>query len=151
MRRSFLAACFLGLSSVAVMAQAAAPAQPPSQGYSRDEVRDIRRKAARDCRNELDAKSMTGPDRRRAMRACVTEKLPPEVRQRAGGMRETRQLCRDEVRAKGLRGPDRRDAMDACLRQKRPDLAKRLDCQRDARNRGLSGTERRDFIRGCER
>jgi psiF repeat len=118
-------------------------------GYSRDEVRDIRRKAARECRNELDAKTMTGPDRRRAMRACVAEKLPSDVKQRAGGMRETRQVCRDEVRAKGLRGPERRDAIDACLRQKRPDLAKRLDCQKEARTKGLSGTKRRDFMRGC--
>lgn len=80
-------AAFAGLSGAA-LAQQAAPA--PQANSARAQ-----------CRAQIDIRSLTGPERKAAMRDC---------------MKPQRDACREKAVAQGLpKGPDRKAFMHQCL------------------------------------
>jgi len=84
--RSCLAAATLAGLSGASLAQEAAP--PPASARAQ-------------CRAQVDSRSLTGPERKAAMRDC---------------MKPQRDACREQAIAKALpKGPDRKAFMHQCL------------------------------------
>ena len=84
---------------------------PGVQLYARDGVtRDGKPTAATAravCKQEADARGLSGSERTAALVACFNGKRP-DLAQRSE--------CRKEARAKGLDGADLRKAVDACAR-----------------------------------
>lgn len=82
---SLALAMLFGLSGAA-LAQAPAPAATSARAQ---------------CRAQIDSRSLTGPERKAAMRDCMTPQ---------------RDACRSQAIAKGMaKGPDRKAFMHQCL------------------------------------
>lgn len=87
--RSCLAAALAGLSGAAIAQQAASPTAPQANS------------ARAQCRAQIDSRSLTGPERKAAMRDC---------------MKPQRDACRSQAVAKALpKGPERKAFMHQCL------------------------------------
>ncbi len=89
---SLVLAAMLGAAPAAFAQTAPGPAAPaPALGAS----------ARAQCRAQIDSRSLTGPERKAAMRDC---------------MRPQHDACRERAVAKGLaKGPDRKAFMHQCL------------------------------------
>ncbi|MFC6789178.1 PsiF family protein [Methylobacterium komagatae] len=90
--RSFLALALLaGLSGAALAQETPAPVPQAGQATS----------ARAQCKAQIDSRSLTGPERKAAMRDC---------------MKPQRDACRSQAVAKALpKGPDRKAFMHQCL------------------------------------
>ena len=88
-RSCLAAATFAGLSGLALAQEATPPAAPSANS------------ARAQCRAQVDSRSLTGPERKAAMRDC---------------MRPQRDACRSQAVAKALpKGPERKAFMHQCL------------------------------------
>ena len=98
LRPSLAVAALLAAGSAA-WAQSAAPSAATSPEASAAASSVVSARAQ--CRAQIDGRSLTGPERRAAMRDC---------------MRPQHDACRQEAVAKGLaKGPDRKTFMHQCL------------------------------------
>ncbi len=90
---SLVLATWLGAASAAFAQTAPAPAATPSTAPGTS--------ARALCRAQIDSRSLTGPERKAAMRDC---------------MRPQRDACREQAITRGLaKGPDRKSFMHQCL------------------------------------
>ena len=86
-------AAMLG-AAPAAFAQTAPETPPPARPA-------LGASARAQCRAQIDSRSLTGPERKAAMRDC---------------MRPQRDACREQAAARGLaKGPDRKAFMHQCL------------------------------------
>ncbi len=94
-----LAVAVLLVAGPAAWAQSAAPSTPAPMDSPAAASSVVSARAQ--CRAQIDGRSLTGPERRAAMRDC---------------MRPQHDACRQEAVAKGLaKGPDRKAFMHQCL------------------------------------
>ncbi len=142
------------LSTAAFAQQPVAPAPTPGQAAQQDAMRADRRA----CADEIRAKNLQRPERREAMRTCMTARNPDYKARaelgaaRQGEIRQVRDACRTETDAQRLTGPERREAMRTCIIAKKPEMAKPMACMEEARAKGFKErSERRSFMRTCMR
>ncbi|WP_449410446.1 PsiF family protein [Methylobacterium komagatae] len=91
LRSSLALALLAGLSGAALAQETSAPTPQADQATS----------ARAQCKAQIDSRSLTGPERKAAMRDC---------------MKPQRDACREQAVAKALpKGPDRKAFMHQCL------------------------------------
>ncbi|MBE7198000.1 MAG: hypothetical protein INR70_09365 [Parafilimonas terrae] len=99
LRASVVLAALLGTAPA--FAQATPVPAPPSQASPAPTLPPSVVSARAQCRAQIDSRSLTGPERRAAMRDCL---------------RPQHDACRQEAVAKGLpKGPDRKAFMHHCM------------------------------------
>ena len=93
LRSSLALAMLAGLSGAAWAQETSAPTPAPQA--------DQATSARAQCKAQIDSRSLTGPERKAAMRDC---------------MKPQRDACREQAVAKALpKGPDRKAFMHQCL------------------------------------
>jgi hypothetical protein len=97
---SLVLAAWLGAAPAAFAQTPPVPA-PSSPALSPSLSPALGASAHAQCRAQIDSRSLTGPERKAAMRDC---------------MRPQRDACREQAIARGLaKGPDRKSFMHQCL------------------------------------